>query len=109
MVGNRPEWILGDYGRTNASGGRLAIVNQLMNVPNFQLHLVTIRQLENIPFTGKINEDANKHLQRFQIISVTLKTDKHTKGSKKLRMFPFTLEEDAEDWFYSLPTDSITT
>ena len=68
-----PERLLGDYGGANAPAGRLTIVNQSVNVPNFQLHPSTTRQLENISFTGKINEDANKYLHRFLTMSTTLK------------------------------------
>lgn len=64
MGGNPPppERLLGDYGMINASGGRLTIVNQPANVPNFQLHPSTINQLKRKSFLAKINEDANKHL-----------------------------------------------
>ena len=104
-----PERLLGDYGGENAPIGRLTIVNQLVNVAKFYLHPSTIRHLENRSFTGKINEDANKHLQRFLTMSSTLKIEGHSEEAKKLRMFPFTLSEDAEEWFYSLPVGSITT
>lgn len=42
-------------------------------------------------------------------MSTTLNIEEHTKESKKLRMFPFILAEDDEEWFYSLPADIITT
>ena len=42
-----PERLLGDYGGANAPAGRLTIVNQLVNIANFQLHPSTILQLEN--------------------------------------------------------------
>lgn len=80
-----------------------------MNVSNFQLHPTTIFQLEKRSFIEKINEDANKHLQRFLTMSTTMKIDGHTEESKNMRMFPFILAEDAEEWFYSLPAGSITT
>src|SRR3954468_11884809 len=67
-----PERLLGDYGATNTPGGRLTIVNQPVNAANFQLHPSTINQLERKPFTGKVNKDANKHLQRFLTMSTTL-------------------------------------
>lgn len=57
-----PKRLLGDYGMINAHDDRLTIVNQPVNVPNLQLHPITINQLERRPFSGKINEDANKHL-----------------------------------------------
>lgn len=103
-----PERLLGDYVKANAWGGRLTIVNQPVNVPNFQMHPNTTNQLEKRPFIGKVNEDANKHIQRFLTMSTTLKIDGHTEEAKKLRMFPFTLAEDVEEWFYSLPASSIT-
>src|SRR3954463_13118247 len=102
------ERLLGDYGAANTPGGRQTIVNQPVNAANFQLHPSTINQLERKPFTGKVNEDANKHLQRFLTMSTTLKIDGHTEEAKRLRMFPFTLAEEAEEWFYSLPAGSIT-
>ncbi|XP_050877193.1 uncharacterized protein LOC127080953 [Lathyrus oleraceus] len=48
-----PERLLGDYGGANAPTGRLTIVNQPVNVANFQLHPSTINQLERKHFTGK--------------------------------------------------------
>ena len=41
-------------------------------------------------------------------MSTTLKIDGHTDEAKKLRMFPFTLSKETEEWFYSLPAGSIT-
>ncbi|XP_050909358.1 uncharacterized protein LOC127123153 [Lathyrus oleraceus] len=103
------ERLLGDYGGANAPPGRMTIVNQPVNVAHFQLHPSTIRQLERRPFSGKINEDANKHLQRFLTMTTSLKIEGHSEEAKKLVMFPFTLSEDVEEWFYSLPAGSITT
>src|SRR3954466_7634686 len=87
----------------------MTIVNQPVNVAHFQLHPATIRQLEKKPFSGRINEDANKHLQRFLTMTTSLKIEGHSEEAKKLVMFPFTLADDAEEWFYSLPAGSITT
>lgn len=56
------ERLLGDYGGANAQTDILTIVNQPVNVVKFQLHPSTINQLERKYFTGKVNEDANKHL-----------------------------------------------
>src|SRR3954463_8609568 len=103
------ERLLGDYGGANAPAGRMTIVNQPLDVAHFQLHPATIRQLEKKPFSGRINEDANKHLQRFLTMTTSLKIEGHSEEAKKLVMFPFTLADDAEEWFYSLPAGSITT
>ncbi|XP_058725794.1 uncharacterized protein LOC131597097 [Vicia villosa] len=86
------ERLLGDYDGNNAP-----------------LHPITINQLERRSFSGRVNEDANKHLQRFLTMSTTLKIDGHTEETKRVRMFPFTLADEAEEWFYSLPEGSITT
>lgn len=48
-------------------------------------------------------------MQRFLTMSATLNIEEHTEETKKLRMFLFTLSKDAEEWFYSLSTDNITT
>src|SRR3954463_2651923 len=103
------ERLLGDYGGANAPAGQMTIVNQPVDVAHFQLHPATIRQLEKKPFSGRINEDANKHLQRFLTMTTSLKIEGHSEEAKKLVMFPFTLSDDAEEWFYSLPAGSITT
>lgn len=104
-----PERLLRDSGRTKISGNKLTIVNKQVNVPNFQLHSTTIHQLEKNPFIRNTNEDANKHLQRFLNMSTILKIYGHIEESKKLRTVPFTLEKDVEEWFYTLPSYSITT
>src|SRR4051812_29373056 len=80
-----PERLLGDYGAANTPGGRQIIVNNLVNAAKFQLHPSTINQLVRKPFTEKVNEDANKHLQRFLTMSTTLKIDGHTEEAKRLR------------------------
>src|SRR3954469_21676635 len=103
------ERLLGDYSGANAPAGRMTIVNQPVDVAHFQLHPALIRQLEKKPFSGRINEDANKHLQRFLTMTTSLKIEGHSEEAKKLVMFPFTLSDDAEEWFYSLPAGSITT
>src|ERR1051325_10156555 len=87
----------------------MTIVNQPGNVAHFQLHPSTIRQLESKPFAGRINEDANKHLQRFLATTTSLKIEGHSEEAKRLVMFQFTLTDDAEEWFYLLPPGSITT
>ncbi|XP_058759898.1 uncharacterized protein LOC131633204 [Vicia villosa] len=78
------ERLLGDYGGANAPTGRMTIVNQPVYVAHFQLHPATIRQLEKKPFSGRINEDANKHLQRFLTMTTSLKIEGHSEEAKKL-------------------------
>src|SRR4051812_14484179 len=42
-------------------------------------------------------------------MTTSLKIEGHSEEAKRLVMFPFTLSEDAEEWFYSLPAETITT
>ncbi|XP_058746093.1 uncharacterized protein LOC131618961 [Vicia villosa] len=72
------ERLLGDYEGNKLPAGRMTIVNQPANAAQFQLHPSTINQLERHYFSGRVNEDANKHLQRFLTMSTTLKIDGHT-------------------------------
>ncbi|XP_058746143.1 uncharacterized protein LOC131619017 [Vicia villosa] len=78
------ERLLGDYGGANAPAGRMTIVNQPVDVAHFQLHPATIRQLEKKPFSGRINEDANKHLQRFLTMTTSLKIEGHSEEAKNV-------------------------
>lgn len=59
------ERLLWDYGRQNAQGSKLTMVNHLVNMPHLIFNSTMLRQLEKNPFTDKINEDTNKHLQSF--------------------------------------------
>ncbi|XP_058775641.1 uncharacterized protein LOC131649921 [Vicia villosa] len=78
------ESLLGDYGGANAPTSRMTIVNQPFDVAHFQLHPATIQQLEKKPFSGRINEDANKHLQRFLTMTTSLKIEGHSEEAEKL-------------------------
>lgn len=42
-------------------------------------------------------------------MTTSLKIEGNSEEAKKMVMFPFTLSEDAKEWFYSLPAGSITT
>ena len=42
-------------------------------------------------------------------MSTMLKMPGHNEEAIRLRMFPFTLVDESEEWFYSLPAGSITT
>ncbi|XP_050889424.1 uncharacterized protein LOC127094661 [Lathyrus oleraceus] len=101
-----PERLLGDYGGANAPIRRLTIVNQPVNVANFQLH----------PTTGikKIIEAiaANEHLELYDrcvskpegVIDLKLETNKiriedtiAAEVEKKLKRVNIVLEETTED------------
>ncbi|XP_050916825.1 uncharacterized protein LOC127131999 [Lathyrus oleraceus] len=81
------ERLLGDYGGANAQTGRLTIVNQPVNVANFQLHPSTINQLKRKNFTGKKDRetlgDAYKRFKRVLVACPTHNMD----ATEQMQMF----------------------
>ncbi|GJW59369.1 DNA-directed DNA polymerase [Tanacetum coccineum] len=60
-------------------------------------------------FHGIAGEDPHKHLKEFHVVCSIIKPQEVIEEQIKLRAFPFSLEDKAKDWFYSLPSGSITT
>jgi hypothetical protein len=103
------ERLLGDYGARDRNRNRLTITNQPVTVNKFEINPGLLRELKENQYAGKYNEDANKHLKSFLILCETAKVQGHSEEAKRLRLFPFTLTDDAYEWFDSLPAGSITT
>lgn len=103
------ERLLGDYGTRDRNRNRLTITNQPVTVNKFEINPGLLRELKANQFAGKYNEDANKHLKNFFVICETTKVDGNSEEAKRLRLFPFSLTDDAKEWFDSLPAGSITT
>jgi hypothetical protein len=104
-----PERLLGDYGARDRNRIRLTITNQPVTVTKFEINPRFLRELKEKQFAAKYNEDANKHLKNFFVICETTKVDGNSEEAKRLRLFPFSLTDDAKEWFDSLPAGSITT
>ncbi|XP_042067308.1 uncharacterized protein LOC121810614 [Salvia splendens] len=64
---------------------------------------------ENNAFRGRPTEDPNKHLTKFIQICNTTKINRVTDEQIRLRVFPFSLEDDAKDWLDSMEPNSIHT
>ena len=60
-------------------------------------------------FGGKTNEDPNKHLTKFIQIGNTVKLNGMTDEQIRLRLFPFSLKDDARDWYDNMGPGSIRT
>ncbi|KAL0457945.1 UNVERIFIED_CONTAM: hypothetical protein Slati_0421700 [Sesamum latifolium] len=58
-------------------------------------------------FRGLAGEDPHKHFKEFHVVCSGMKPQGVTEEQLKLRAFPFSLGEKANDWFYSLPLGSI--
>ncbi|XP_073133287.1 uncharacterized protein [Henckelia pumila] len=60
-------------------------------------------------FRGAATEDPNLHLRTFLDITDTIKIHGVTEDTIRLRLFSFSLRDNARSWLQSLPLESITT
>ncbi|KAL0454337.1 UNVERIFIED_CONTAM: hypothetical protein Slati_0772900 [Sesamum latifolium] len=58
-------------------------------------------------FRGLAGDDPHKHLKEFHVVCSGMRPQGVTEEQVKLRAFPFSLDEKAKDWLYSLPSGSI--
>ncbi len=62
-----------------------------------------------LTFHGMKTEDPNRHLVGFDRICTNMKPKGLDEEQLRLRAFPFTLKDATWDWYYCLPSRSITT
>jgi len=67
---------------------------------NFELKSSLINMVQDSPFRGKPNEDANAHLQNFLELCDTIVIRGVAADAIKLRPFPFPLLGKVKQWFY---------
>ena len=65
--------------------------------------------VKELAFRDKNNEDPHKHLRFFLDICGTVKMHGVSNNAIKLRLFPFSLQDQAKDWLKTIPPNSITT
>ena len=63
---------------------------------NFELKSSLINMVQDSPFCGKLNEDANAHLQNFLELCKTVTIRGVTANTIRLHQFPFSLLEKAK-------------
>ena len=80
---------------------------ELADGVNFDLKSGLIHLLPH--FHGMSGEDPNKHLAEFHSVCSSMKPKNVTEDQIKLRAFPFSLKDAANDWFYYLTPGSIDT
>ncbi|GJS34524.1 MAK10-like protein [Tanacetum coccineum] len=98
-----------DYSKPSHEGYRNTIELLVGNnvVP---LRSDTIRLVQNIcSFHGLRSEDPNQHLKDFLKIVESLDLDGANKERTRLRLFQFSLRDQASNWLECLPAGSITT
>ncbi|XP_042051734.1 uncharacterized protein LOC121797065 [Salvia splendens] len=84
-------------------------VGNNINANTFELRRGLLQMAENNAFRGRPTEDPNKHLTKFIQICNTTKINGVTDEQIRLRVFPFSLEDDAKDWLDSMEPNSIHT
>jgi hypothetical protein len=73
----------------------------LINNLEFELKPSLINMVQATTFSGKAQEDANAHLQDFLEIGSTIIIKNVDQDIILLRLFPFSLEGRAKQWFYT--------
>ena len=74
---------------------------------NFELESGVVHLLPK--FHGLSGEDPHKHLSEFRTVVVGMKPENVTEEHIKLRAFPFSLKDEANEWFFYLPPGTILT
>ncbi|GJQ94402.1 zinc finger, CCHC-type containing protein [Tanacetum coccineum] len=109
MGDKNPIRTLEDYSKPNHEGYKNTIKPPVGNnvVP---LRSDTIRLVQNrCSFHGLRFEDSNKHLKDFLKVVDLLDLDGANKERTRLRLFQFSLHDQASNWLERLPAGSITT
>ncbi|GJX87985.1 zinc finger, CCHC-type containing protein [Tanacetum coccineum] len=109
MGDENPIRTLGDYSKPSHEGYRNTIELPVGNnvVP---LRSDTIRLVQNgCSFHGLRSEDPNQHLKDFLKLVDSLDLDGENRERMRLRLFQFSLRDQASNWLERLPAGSITT
>ncbi|XP_073031227.1 uncharacterized protein [Primulina eburnea] len=76
---------------------------------NFELKPALINMVQQNQFGGAATADPHLHLRTFLEITDTVKINDVSDEIIRLRLFPFSLRDQARSWLQSLPLGSITT
>ncbi|GJT02634.1 zinc finger, CCHC-type containing protein [Tanacetum coccineum] len=109
MGDENPIRTLGDYSKPSHEGYRNTIELPVGNnvVP---LRSDTIRLVQNgCSFYGLRSEDPNQHLKDFLKLVDSLDLDGENRERTRLRLFQFSLRDQASNWLERLPAGSIST
>nr|GEU73337.1 MAK10-like protein [Tanacetum cinerariifolium] len=109
MEDANPIRTLGDYSKPSHEGYRNTIELPVGNnvVP---LRSDTIRLVQNgCSFYGLRSEDLNQHLKDFLKLVYSVDIDSENRERMRLRLFQFSIHDQASNWLECLPIGSITT
>ncbi|XP_073061904.1 uncharacterized protein [Primulina eburnea] len=80
-----------------------------INANNFELKPALINMVQQNQLSGTATADPHVHLRTFPEITYTGKINNVSDDIIRLRLFPFSLRDQAIGWLQSLPLGSITT
>ncbi|GJT55784.1 zinc finger, CCHC-type containing protein [Tanacetum coccineum] len=109
MGDENPIRTLGDYSKPSHEGYRNTI-ELLVGNNVAPLRFDTIRLVQNeCSFRGLRSEDPNQHLKDFLKLVDSLDLKGENRERTRLRLFQFSLRDQASNWLERLPAGSITT
>ncbi|MEQ5265848.1 hypothetical protein [Escherichia coli] len=76
---------------------------------NFELKTQLIQMVQNNQFGGSRVEDPKTHIVHFDRICQTIKMNGVPSEAIKLRLFPFSLRDQAQRWLNSFPANHFIT
>ena len=106
---NVQQHTLGDYWKPVVMQNYSAIRHQPINANNFELKAGLISLVQQQQFGGHSYEDPYGHISTFLRLCYTVKMNGVEHDVIKLRLFPFSLTDKAQNWFESLSKGSIDT
>ncbi|KAK4395265.1 hypothetical protein Sango_1680800 [Sesamum angolense] len=86
-----------------------SISGPLIELDDLELKLALISIVQHNQFGGLPTENPNLHLSIFLDCFEVLNLSRVSSDAIKLKLFPFSLKDDARAWLHSLPVGSITT
>ncbi|XP_062119788.1 uncharacterized protein LOC133834253 [Humulus lupulus] len=86
------------------------IVRPEIQTPQFELKPVMFQMLQTMgQLSGMPTEDPHLHLHLFMEVSDSFKLLEVSEDALRLKLFPYSLRDQARAWLNSLPSDSVTT
>ena len=109
-MANDKDSAIRDYAVLTPQAIHSGIVRPNVQANNFELKPVIFQMLQTVgQFSRLPSEDLHPHLKLFLEVSDTFKITGASQEALRLRLFPFSLRDQARAWLNSLPSDSITT
>ena len=100
---------LADYVMPAVQGNLGAIVMPQIAEGDFEIKPSTVSMVQHNTFHGRMGENPYSHLANFDNVCETFRIARANEDQIKLRLFPFSLCDEAQTWLRSLPPGSITT